>query len=173
MDDFYCADSARSNGSSSHQYDTGRSLPSDRTNGTATNNGVGGVGGGKDGANVLRGRCEGNYDDDEVSTNGGEDGRYGKAIAVDKASSYWPRSGYGGGGGGGGGSAARGSSGGSATAEDSWSMSLGRGFDDDTPSSSRVGSSGRKPCSSRPGSKNKARPSRRYLVEQNRLREEW
>lgn len=170
MDDFYCADSARSSGSSPHQYDNGRSLPSDRTNGTATNNGVGGGQDGKNGANALRGRCDGNYDDDEASTNGGEDGRCEKPIATDKASSYWPRSGYGGGGGG---SAARGSSGGSATAEDSWSMSLGRGYDDETPSSSRVGSSGRKPCSSRPGSQNKARPSRRYLVEQNRLREEW
>ena len=111
-----------------------------------------------------------NFDDDDSSK---------EEVSVDKAS-FWPQSGYadesGGGngghgcdcGGGGGDGYRRGSSGGSATAEDSWNTEMGRALDDDTPSTSRIGSSGR--SSSRSGAR---RPSRRYLVEQNRLRSGW
>ena len=111
-----------------------------------------------------------NFDDDESSK---------EEVSVDKAN-FWLRSGYnddnggergGGGSGGGGGDCGgyhRGSSGGSATVEDSWNYGMGKAIDDETPSTSRVGSSGR--SSSRSGGH---RPSRRYLVEQNRPREGW
>lgn len=70
----------------------------------------------------------------------------------------------------------RGNSSGSVTAEESWSSGLGRGPEEDT--SSRVGSgrlpssrSGSRHSSSRPSSS--SRPARRYLMEQNRFRQEW
>lgn len=124
-----------------------------------------------------------NFDDDDSSK---------EEVSVDKTN-FWLQSGYadengggssgggggdggdGGGGRGGGGSGGgsgcgypRGSSGGSATAEDSWNTGMGRALDDDTPSTSCIGSSGR--SSSRSSAR---KPSRRYLVEQNRLREGW
>lgn len=66
----------------------------------------------------------------------------------------------------------RASSSGSVTAEESWSSGLGRGAEEDT--SSRVGS-GRLPSSRQSSSRqsSSARPARRYLMEQNRLRQGW
>lgn len=66
----------------------------------------------------------------------------------------------------------RASSSGSVTAEESWSSGLGRGAEEDT--SSRVGS-GRLPSSRQSSSRqsSSARPARRYLIEQNRLRQGW
>ena len=100
-----------------------------------------------------------NFDDDDSSK---------EEVSVDEMN-FWPQSGYADGNGGGGGCGyPRGSSGGSATVEDSWNTGMGRALDDDTPSNSRIGSSGR--SSSRSSVR---KPSRRYLVEQNRLREGW
>lgn len=114
-----------------------------------------------------RRRAQSNFDDDESSRE--EDGHGHGTLTLDEAS-YWLRSAGLPSGNAGGSNKMherRTTSGGSITAEDSWSGGMGRGgyYDDDTPSTSHFGSSGR--------SNSASRPSRRYLVEQNRLRQGW
>lgn len=95
-----------------------------------------------------------NFDDDESSKEG---------FFIDYPRNYLNQPCYDFEGAGGGG--VRGSSGGSITAEDSWSIGMGGGYDDETPSSSRLASSGR--------SSSRSSSSRRYLVEQNEFRQGW